>query len=166
MASGIPISTDTREALRAAVGASGSARRWALAHGVSPAVVSDILAGHDEDVSVRAENRVRAALGLPLVPPHLPAACCPDCLARGIEVVHGDGLRCHGKNGVAVVVGEDEEVVKRRRKRFLCRRRKEYLRLSVGEIGDPDARSWWRTASPAERARAIERAFQNGIDNR
>lgn len=160
MASGIPLSKDTREALKAAVGAFGSMRRWAREHGLSPALVSDILSGHDEDVSVRAENRVRAVLGLPPIPPRLPAACCPDCLARGIEIVHGDGLRCHGKeNAIAIIIGGDEKVVRARKR---ARQRARGPCLEVRGLS-PEGASWWRGLSPAERGRLLEQ-MRKGSD--
>lgn len=153
MANGIFLSEDTKKALEAAVGASGGIRSWARAHAISPGVVSDILAGHDEDVSVRMENRVRAALGLPPIPPRRYATCCPDCLARGVEVVHGDGLRCYGKrNGQAVVIGEDEKVIRRR----AAARRPRGPRLEVRGLS-PATEAWWRALSPTARAQILEK---------
>jgi hypothetical protein len=164
LAKDIPISLDTQAALQAAVAACGSARRWARAHGLSPALVSDVLNGHHEDVGIRTENRVRAALGLPPVPPRLPAACCPDCLARGVEVVHGDGLRCHGKGaeGIPVVLAPDERVIRRGN----GARRKRYLRLAVdGDALPEGAAAAWRALTPRRRADLIAEIIKNGGEN-
>lgn len=54
--------TDTRRALRAAIGEYASRRQWAIAHDIAPVDVSDCLNGRP--VSARRENRLRAALGL------------------------------------------------------------------------------------------------------
>ncbi len=167
MARGIPISHDTREAVQAAIAACGSLRACARRYNLSPALLSDIAAGHDEDVSIRAENRARAVFGLPPIPPRRPAACCPDCLREGIEVVHGDGLRCYGKrNGHAVVLAEDEKIIRRRR----CASpraptpRARGPRLEVRGLDDDCAR-WWRALTPRARGRMLSDWYENQKEN-
>lgn len=165
MAKDIPIGADTIAALQAAIAASGlSLRHWAERHGVSCALVSDVLRGHDRDVSVRSENRLRAVLGLSPRPPRVPATACPDCLARGVEVVHGDGLRCHGREGVVAFLGPDEQVIRRRAngnggRRYWCP-------ALDGDSLPEEIRAWWRNLSPRARAEAIARAAEDHWEDR
>lgn len=56
----------------------GGQRKAAHALGVSQQVLSDIINGRADHISLRAENRVRAALGLPVLHYHTVPAC-PDC---------------------------------------------------------------------------------------
>lgn len=55
----------TREALRVALRTSPSNAAWARAHGVPPVTVSDCL--RRKAMSVRRENTLRVALGLPVI---------------------------------------------------------------------------------------------------
>lgn len=56
---------ETRRELRRALAASPSRRAWALAHDVSPVDVSDCL--NRRPMSAKRENRLRAAMGLPVI---------------------------------------------------------------------------------------------------
>lgn len=56
----------------------GGQRKAARALGVAQQTLSDIINGRADHVSLRTENRVRAALGLPALHYHTVPAC-PDC---------------------------------------------------------------------------------------
>lgn len=79
----------TLVAVQNRIGDIGSQSALARRLGVSQQTLSDIINGRAEHVSLRTENKVRAALGLPPIVLHTVPAC-PDCGA-----VHTG--RCHGR---------------------------------------------------------------------
>jgi len=99
------VSPDTRQALQALSHECDSLRKTAKALGVHHSVLADILAGRSGHVSLHAENRVRAALGLPPLPAPVLIPPCPDCGS-----VHH--ARCNGNSGPVVVLAATERVVK------------------------------------------------------
>ena len=111
------VSPDTRQALQALSHECDSLRKTAKALGVPHSVLADILAGRSGHVSLHAENRVRAALGLPPLPAPVLIPPCPDCGS-----VHH--ARCNGNDGPVVVLASTDKVVKasaapkRKRRRY------------------------------------------------
>jgi len=103
----------------------GSLRKLAQELGFPPsfaASLSDVLHERHENVGLRTENRIRVALGLdPIAVYEVPP--CPDC-----GLVHTG--RCRGKRGEVAIVGPDEVVVKRARRRTV----KRWRDLPVGEL--------------------------------
>jgi len=103
----------------------GSLRKLAQELGFPPsfaASLSDVLREKHEKVNLRTENRIRVALGLdPIAVYEVPP--CPDC-----GLVHTG--RCRGKQGEVTIVGADEVVVKRARRRTV----KRWRDLPVGEL--------------------------------
>ena len=109
------VSPDTRQALQALSHECDSLHKTAKALGVPHSVLADILAGRSGHVSLHAENRVRAALGLPPLPAPVLIPPCPDCGSA-------HHARCNGNDGPVVVLGSADKVVKRgkprKRKRY------------------------------------------------
>ena len=99
------VSPDTRQALQALSHECDSLRKTAEALGVPHGVLADILAGRSGHVSLHAENRVRAALGLPPLPAPVLIPPCPDCGSA-------HHTRCNGNSGPVVVLAATERVVK------------------------------------------------------
>ena len=110
------ISADTRQALQALSHECDSLRKTAKALGVPHSVLADILAGRSGHVSLHAENRVRAALGLPPLPAPVLIPPCPDCGSA-------HHTRCNGNSGPVVVLAATEKVVRagrgRKRRRLV-----------------------------------------------
>ncbi len=79
----------TLESARIAIAVAGSLRKAAHALNVSAGTLSDIINGRTAHVSLRTENKVRTALGLPELVYHTVSAC-PDCGS-----IHSG--RCHNK---------------------------------------------------------------------
>lgn len=69
---------DTIVAINSAIKSAGGLRKAAAHLKVSAGTLSDIVNSRHEHVSLRAENNVRAALGLPTLHYHTVPAC-PDC---------------------------------------------------------------------------------------
>lgn len=72
------MNADTLESVQNRIGDIGSQSALARRLGVSQQTLSDIINGRAEHVSLRTENKVRAALGLPPIVLHTVPAC-PDC---------------------------------------------------------------------------------------
>lgn len=81
---------DTIVAINSAIKSAGGLRKAAAHLKVSAGTLSDIVNSRHEHVSLRTENRVRAALGLAPVPARVEVDACPDC--GGVHVG-----RCHGR---------------------------------------------------------------------
>ena len=79
----------TLGAVQNQINESGSLRSAAKRLGVSAGTLSDIINGRTAHVSLRTENKVRTALGLPELVYHTVSAC-PDCGS-----IHSG--RCHNK---------------------------------------------------------------------
>ncbi len=80
---------DTIVAINSAIKSAGGLRKAAAHLKVSAGTLSDIVNSRHEHVSLRTENAVRAALGLPTLHYHTVPAC-PDCGS-----IHTG--RCHNK---------------------------------------------------------------------
>ena len=110
------ISADTKQAVYATVAQCDSLRNAARALCIHHAVLADILAGRSGHVSLHAENRVRAALGLPPLPAPVLIPPCPDCGSA-------HHTRCNGNSGPVVVLAATEKVVRagrgRKRRRLV-----------------------------------------------
>ena len=83
------MNADTLESVQNRIDENGSQSALARQLGVPQQTISDIINGRTEHVSLRTENKVRAALGLPPIVLHTVPAC-PDCGS-----VHTG--RCHNK---------------------------------------------------------------------
>lgn len=84
------INLETIAKLQQTIETSGGYRKAAKILGVSHAAVWNVAHARSQDVSLRAENRLRAALGLAPVPARVEIDACPDC--GGVHVG-----RCHGR---------------------------------------------------------------------
>ena len=100
------INPDTQQALQALSHECDSLRKTAKVLGVPHSVLADILAGRSGHVSLHAENRVRAALGLPPLPAPVLIPPCPDCGSA-------HHTRCNGNSGPVVVLAATERIVGR-----------------------------------------------------
>jgi len=107
---------DTIEALRERRNGQ-SLRQLAAELGIAPGVLSDALNERHEHVSLRAENRLRVALGLPPVGTYT-APFCPSC---GGKHYLDD---CRGKKGELAIVGPTEKIVDVRLYRVAPRKRR------------------------------------------
>ena len=80
---------ETLESAQNRINEIGSLRRAARELDISAGTLSDIINGRADHVSLRTENKVRAALGLPALHYHTVPAC-PDCGSVHVG-------RCHNK---------------------------------------------------------------------
>jgi transcriptional regulator with XRE-family HTH domain len=72
------MNADTLKSVQNRIDEIGSQSALARRLGVSQGTISDIVNGRTAHVSLRTENKVRAALGLPPIVLHTVPAC-PDC---------------------------------------------------------------------------------------